>query len=81
MRTVSVQFSCGHMHQVAADGASPACQTCGNRSIAYVQAPAPTIRGVATGPHVETVQLEACAVSLKKESDDGERNRVSTGSE
>lgn len=59
---IRVQCRCGRWLET--DGAArPECP-CGSSSIRRVQAPPPRIRGCASGPLVETVELPPLRVNL-----------------
>lgn len=59
-----VTFACGHMASVSHSVTEPPMCGCGETRIARVQAPAPSIRGVCSGPLVQTQNLEAIEVNL-----------------
>ena len=61
---MTVLFRCGHSWPFSArTDDRPQCP-CGETVIVRSNAPAPRIRGVASGPHVTTVALEPITVSL-----------------
>lgn len=48
---MTVTFACGHVVQVPREiSDSPVCPVCQEHRVSAVVAPAPTFRGVATGP-------------------------------
>lgn len=61
---IQVTFRCGHTATVGATASEARCPRCGNRRVAQSVAPAPHIRGTASGPHVETMNLDAITVDL-----------------
>jgi len=60
---IPVRYACGHLSAINPDEPAPPC-ACGERRIARVIAPPPRFRGVASGPHVTSVPLEAIPVNL-----------------
>jgi hypothetical protein len=74
-----VLFRCGHLG-VFREGRTPQCPTCGASGVARVFAPNPRIVGTATGPLVETKDLDPVSVALdvtplkltRQETPDGE---------
>ena len=59
-----VGFACGHTAAVSHSVTEPPICGCGETRIARVTAPAPSIRGVCSGPLVQTQNLEPIAVNL-----------------
>jgi hypothetical protein len=59
---MEILFACGHRQMVTGD-AAPVC-VCGETRVRRVEAPPPTFRGVARGPLVEHVPLEAVRLDL-----------------
>jgi hypothetical protein len=70
MALIRVRFRCGHVAQIDPDKMpSPVCGHCGERAVAgVVGVPPPSIRGVASGPLVETQKLDAIPVSLTSDA-------------
>lgn len=63
--SIDVRFVCGHKVSLGRDGdLGEGCPTCGERKVAYVAAPTPSFRGTATGPHVETIEMEPVKVTF-----------------
>lgn len=61
---MQIVFACGHTATVSHTVSEPPMCGCGNTQIIRVSAPAPSIRGVCSGPLVQTQNLEPIAVNL-----------------
>lgn len=60
-----IRFACGHLAKVSPTiQDAPVCPECGERRIARVSAPPPSIRGVCSGPIVTSVKLDPITVNL-----------------
>lgn len=66
---ITVTFECGHSRTTSGSETTPTC-ACGESKITRVDAPAPTFRGHARGPHAEYVDLPAKAVTFGKEKEE-----------
>lgn len=64
MAVATVRFGCGHQQKLTGAEQSPACGTCGNRTVVHVKAPAPSFRGHCRGPHAQYEALPAVHVAL-----------------